>query len=261
MTMALGPLSPASGPPAAWNRKHLLGLEDLSREEIVGILDTAESFAEISHPEPQEGPRAARAGSSSTCSSRTRPGPGPASAWRPSGSRPTRRTSPPASPACPRARRSSTRPRTSRRWGPTSMVVRHPTPGAPPAGAARRGLDHQRRRRRPRAPDAGPARPPDDPPRQGADRGPDRRPGRRHRPLARRPVEHLGPDQARRAGDPLRPADAGPPGHGTARLRGRLPPRRHPAALRRRQRPADPVRAAAEGPLPLGRRILPASTG
>ena len=48
MTMALGPLSPASGPPAAWNRKHLLGLEDLTREEIVGILDTAESFAEIS---------------------------------------------------------------------------------------------------------------------------------------------------------------------------------------------------------------------
>jgi aspartate carbamoyltransferase catalytic subunit len=34
--------------PAAWNRKHLLGLEDLSREEIAGILDTADSFAEIS---------------------------------------------------------------------------------------------------------------------------------------------------------------------------------------------------------------------
>jgi aspartate carbamoyltransferase catalytic subunit len=48
VTMALGSLSPASGPPVAWNRKHLLGLEDLSREEIVGILDTAESFAEIS---------------------------------------------------------------------------------------------------------------------------------------------------------------------------------------------------------------------
>src|SRR6516225_4637255 len=33
---------------AAWSRKHLLGLEDLSRQEIVSILDTAESFAEIS---------------------------------------------------------------------------------------------------------------------------------------------------------------------------------------------------------------------
>jgi aspartate carbamoyltransferase catalytic subunit len=39
---------PSSGIPLAWNRKHLLGLEDLSREEILGILDTAESFAEIS---------------------------------------------------------------------------------------------------------------------------------------------------------------------------------------------------------------------
>jgi aspartate carbamoyltransferase catalytic subunit len=35
-------------PPMTWNRKHLLGLEDLSREEIVAILDLAESFAEIS---------------------------------------------------------------------------------------------------------------------------------------------------------------------------------------------------------------------
>ena len=35
-------------PPTAWNRKHLLGLEDLSREEILSILDTAESFSEVS---------------------------------------------------------------------------------------------------------------------------------------------------------------------------------------------------------------------
>ncbi|MDX2038409.1 MAG: aspartate carbamoyltransferase catalytic subunit [Isosphaeraceae bacterium] len=32
----------------AWTRKHLLGLEDLSAAEIVRILDTAESFGEIS---------------------------------------------------------------------------------------------------------------------------------------------------------------------------------------------------------------------
>src|SRR5690242_10071424 len=38
----------ASGSSMVWNRKHLLGLEDLSREEILGILDTAESFAEVS---------------------------------------------------------------------------------------------------------------------------------------------------------------------------------------------------------------------
>jgi aspartate carbamoyltransferase catalytic subunit len=42
-----GPGAPATAP-AAWNRKHLLGLEDLSKDEIVGVLDTAESFSEIS---------------------------------------------------------------------------------------------------------------------------------------------------------------------------------------------------------------------
>lgn len=31
-----------------WTRKHLLGLEDLSRDEILAILDTADSFSEIS---------------------------------------------------------------------------------------------------------------------------------------------------------------------------------------------------------------------
>jgi aspartate carbamoyltransferase catalytic subunit len=41
--------SPGLGPRAArWTRKHLLGLEDLSPEEILAILDTAESFSEIS---------------------------------------------------------------------------------------------------------------------------------------------------------------------------------------------------------------------
>src|SRR5690349_14558030 len=34
--------------PAPWNRKHFLGLEDLSRDEIVAILDTAERMDEIS---------------------------------------------------------------------------------------------------------------------------------------------------------------------------------------------------------------------
>ncbi|WP_435015653.1 aspartate carbamoyltransferase catalytic subunit [Tundrisphaera sp. TA3] len=38
--------APAS--PIAWNRKHLLGLEDLSAGEITAILDTADSFSEVS---------------------------------------------------------------------------------------------------------------------------------------------------------------------------------------------------------------------
>ena len=37
-------LDPTSNPHPLWTRKHLLGLEDLSREEIIAILDTAESF-------------------------------------------------------------------------------------------------------------------------------------------------------------------------------------------------------------------------
>ena len=35
--------------PSAWTRKHLLGLEELSATEINAILDTADSFAEVSY--------------------------------------------------------------------------------------------------------------------------------------------------------------------------------------------------------------------
>src|SRR5947208_11333123 len=34
--------------PAQWSKRHLLGLEELSREELVAILDTAEDFVELS---------------------------------------------------------------------------------------------------------------------------------------------------------------------------------------------------------------------
>ncbi|QEH37267.1 Aspartate carbamoyltransferase [Aquisphaera giovannonii] len=40
--------SPPPSPASAWTRRHLLGLEDLSAEEILAILDTAESFSEVS---------------------------------------------------------------------------------------------------------------------------------------------------------------------------------------------------------------------
>src|SRR6266699_4007827 len=35
-------------PPIRWTRKHLLGLEDLSADEIRFVLDTADSFKEVS---------------------------------------------------------------------------------------------------------------------------------------------------------------------------------------------------------------------
>jgi aspartate carbamoyltransferase catalytic subunit len=41
-------LAPRESKPVRWSRRHLLGLEDLSREEIVTVLDTAEEFVEIS---------------------------------------------------------------------------------------------------------------------------------------------------------------------------------------------------------------------
>lgn len=42
------PQSPPSIPSVTWTRKHLLGLEELSREEILLLLDQADKFAEIS---------------------------------------------------------------------------------------------------------------------------------------------------------------------------------------------------------------------
>nr|WP_165063729.1 aspartate carbamoyltransferase catalytic subunit [Paludisphaera rhizosphaerae] len=42
--------------PFVWTRKHLLGLEDLSREEILAVLDTAESFAEVSRRDRKKVP-------------------------------------------------------------------------------------------------------------------------------------------------------------------------------------------------------------
>jgi aspartate carbamoyltransferase catalytic subunit len=41
-------VAPVAGPPMTWSRKHLLGLEELTAEEIAAILDTADSFAEVS---------------------------------------------------------------------------------------------------------------------------------------------------------------------------------------------------------------------
>lgn len=46
----------SSTAPIVWTRKHLLELEDLSKEEIVHILDTAESFAEVSRRDRKKVP-------------------------------------------------------------------------------------------------------------------------------------------------------------------------------------------------------------
>ena len=50
MTAAAPPVEPPAPPASAarWTRKHLLGLENLSAEEILFVLDTANSFKEVS---------------------------------------------------------------------------------------------------------------------------------------------------------------------------------------------------------------------
>jgi aspartate carbamoyltransferase catalytic subunit len=47
-SMGMKPAATPESSPVAWRRKHLLGIEELSREEILSVLDTAESFSEIS---------------------------------------------------------------------------------------------------------------------------------------------------------------------------------------------------------------------
>jgi aspartate carbamoyltransferase catalytic subunit len=48
VSTAPAPTGDAPSPAAPWNRRHLLGLEELSAEEITAILDTSDSFAEVS---------------------------------------------------------------------------------------------------------------------------------------------------------------------------------------------------------------------
>lgn len=46
--MSTAPAPSSDAPSPAWTRRHLLGLEELSAAEITAILDTAESFSEVS---------------------------------------------------------------------------------------------------------------------------------------------------------------------------------------------------------------------
>ena len=64
--------------------RHLLGIEELDADDIVHILDLAETFTSWASARSRRC-RPCAAGPSSTCSSRPRPGPGPRSSSRPSG--------------------------------------------------------------------------------------------------------------------------------------------------------------------------------
>ena len=93
--------------------------------------------------------------------------------------------------------------------------------------------------------------------RRGSLQGPDRGPGGRHPLQPHGPLEYLGPEEAGGPRHRLRAVDAGFAPLGRVGRGVLLQPRRHPAAGRRAQPAADPVRAAGDAALPLGPRVCP----
>ena len=200
-----------------------------------------------------------RAGSSSTSSSRTRRGPGPASAWPPSGSRPTSRSSRPAVSSLTKGETFIDTARNIEAMGADVLVVRHPTPGAPHL------LSQHVRASIINAGDGA-----HEHPTQGlldlmtirrAKKG-------RIEGLTVGLIGDIGHSRVARSNIwgllklGAKVILCGPPtlvprGFETARLRGRPPPRRDHPPLRRRQRPPDPARAAGARVVPLARRVLP----
>ncbi len=54
--MSVAPIDPDPPPRPPWDRRHLLGLEELRADEIVAILDTADSFLEVSRRDRKKVP-------------------------------------------------------------------------------------------------------------------------------------------------------------------------------------------------------------
>ena len=202
-TVDLGPV------PALWNRRHLLGLEDLSAEEITLILDKAEVFKQAM----AEGERKIPLLTGKTCvnlffenSTRTR---NSFALGRPAaGGRHARFL---------RLDQQPVEGRDVHRHGQEHRGDGHRPGGgaashaghAPPAGPKSPLRRDQRRRRPARTSHPGPAGHHDHPPAQGPAGRADRGPGGRHRPQPHGPLEHLGPQKARRPRDRLRPVDVG----------------------------------------------------
>ena len=113
----------------------------------------------------------------STSSSRRRPAPASRSRWPRSASPPTRSTSRPRISSVSKGETLLDTARNLEAMQPDFIVIRHAYAGrAAPARQDPQGVGDQRRRRRPRAPDAGAARRAHDPPAPRHARGPDRWP-------------------------------------------------------------------------------------
>ena len=190
------------------NRRHLLGIAQLTREDIVHILDSAERWFDL----PRDAVKTARVLHGRTVvnlffesSTRTR------TSFEVAGKR-LGADVVNVSPQTSSVTKGETLLDTVRNLEALradAIVLRHPASGALRLrGAGDAGVDRQRRRRRPRAPDAGAPRRVHDAASQGPGRGPRRRHLRRHPALARRAFERASARRARGRGAPLRSADA-----------------------------------------------------
>ena len=113
-----------------WTRRHLLGLEELSRAEIETVLDAAEGFLDAARRKKKSA-TTSRARSSSTCSSSRPRARGPASPSPPSDSAPTPTTSPPGGSSVSKGETFVDTAKNIEAMGIDVMVVRHSVPGAP----------------------------------------------------------------------------------------------------------------------------------
>ena len=141
----------------AFAQRHLLGLEGVSRDDITAILDTAASFKEISERDIKKVPDAARQDGGQPV---LRGQHAHADVVRDRRQAAERRYIN-ISASSSSATKGETLLDTARNLAamrPDAIVLRHPSSGAAAFSRARRLPDHQRRRRLPRASDAGAAR-------------------------------------------------------------------------------------------------------
>ncbi len=239
--------------------KHLLGVEELSREEMDRILDRAQSFAEVGRRDIKKVPTLRGRtivnlfyeASTRTLSSFE------LAAKRLSADVVSVKS---VGSSVDKGESLKDTVATLSAYDPAAIVIRSPHAGAAGPGCALdRGLGDQRRRRQARASDAGAARRLHAP---SAARlpGRDEHLDRRRRPAQpRRALLPAGLPEDGSEGDALRPADADPAWDRGPRLRGLLRPRRTRRSGRR-LRPAHAARANERELRPLAARVRGAAT-
>ena len=237
-------------------KKDLLGIADLSRDEIYRILDTAEAMREIGERPIKKVP---------TLRGKTVVNLfyEPSTRTRTSFEIAEKRLSADTlniAVAASSVLKGETLADTAMNieaMAPDMIVLRHASSGACHLLVAHLPIaDHQRRRRHARASDAGAARRLHDPAAQAAHRGAEGRDRRRPAAQPGAAVERPAADQARRRGLGERSADAGAAGHRAAR-RARLDVGRRGGRRRRRHHDAAHSAGADAGRLlPVAARVL-----